>query len=406
MKDKTYHNNMNITQKLYDTDAYASEFQATVISCEKKSYIADGKNQQGYAVVLDKTLFFPEEGGQSCDKGTLNGVFVNHVAENDGVTEHYIDDEFEEGLNVCGIIDFSHRYRNMQFHSGEHVFSGLVSSLFGVKNVGFHLGKEFMTMDYEALFTKEMIDTVEDAANEVIYKNLEISAEYFPSEDLKNAEYRSKIDIDGDVRIVTIPGVDVCACCAPHVKRTGEIGVLKVADFEKYKGGTRVYVVCSADALADYRRKNDDNVMMSKLFSVKRDQVADAAKRMYDENERLRADIVALGKKYCELLAKSYTVSQKPAIIFENGIGASGMRTVANEVMKKVPLVAVFDKKEKDTYNFIMASETLNCKEILNDVSKSFTAKGGGSERMLQGTLCGTEKAVFEHFEKLDTSNF
>ena len=402
MKNKTYHNDMNITQKLYDVDAYATEFSAKVISCDKKSYNNGQTKTEGFALVLDKTLFFPEEGGQSCDKGTVDSVAVEHVAIADGKIEHFVSVAFEQGAQVCGKIDFSHRYRNMQHHSAEHIFSGLASALFGVKNVGFHLGKEFMTMDYDAVLTKEMIDKIESFANEVIYKNLDISAKYYDAEELCDVEYRAKIDIRGDIRIVTIPDVDVCACCAPHVAKTGEIGIIKVTDFEKYKGGTRVYVVCADDALCNYRMQNDDITAMSRLFSVKKEDVLCGAQKLVRENERLCADLSALNKKYCVLLAQSFENTDKPICVFESGIGAGGMRIVANELVAKTPLALVFDLKENDMYNFIMASEKLNCKDLIKTISASLNAKGGGSEKMVQGTICAEKAKIQEFFENVD----
>lgn len=398
MKNKTYHNNMNTTQKLYDDDAYATDFFAKVVSCEKKDCLVDGKKTEGFALVLDRTLFFPEEGGQSCDKGTINGQNVCYVSINDEVIEHFVAQPFDVGSEVFGKIDFSHRYRNMQHHSAEHICSGLASSLFGVSNVGFHLGKEFMTMDYDAVFTKEMVDSIEDEANRVIYKNLDISAGYFASQELRDTVYRSKIDIDGDVRIVTIPDVDVCACCAPHVAKTGEIGIIKITHFEKYKGGTRVFVQCADDALRDYRFKNDIVTAMSSLLSAKTEYVSDAAKRLSAENERMSADLAALNKKYCLLLAESYGISHRPVCVFENGIGSGGIRIVANELKKKAPLVVVLDQKENNTYSFVMASEKYDCRNVLTELSGIFAAKGGGSERMIQGTLFGDRKNIEKFF--------
>jgi len=195
---------INKTVKLYDTDAYLKEFESVVISCSE--------NEKGqFEAVLEATAFFPEEGGQSCDKGTLNGCEVIKVTINDGVIYHILSEPIDAGTAVCGKIEFAHRYRNMQHHSGEHIVSGLVHKNFGYTNVGFHLGRGDMTMDYDGEFDGEKVEYIEKAANKVIYENIEIIANYPETDSLENIQYRSKIDIKENVRLVTIGEYDICA---------------------------------------------------------------------------------------------------------------------------------------------------------------------------------------------------
>ena len=150
-----------MTVKLYDIDAYIKEFEATVISCDE----CDG----GYIAVLDKTAFFPEEGGQTCDSGTIDGIEVTHVKINENTVYHILPSPIEVGKSVLCKIDFDHRYYNMQHHTGEHILSGIVHKLYGYENVGFHLSREDMTVDFSGELTREQLDEIEILENKSIY---------------------------------------------------------------------------------------------------------------------------------------------------------------------------------------------------------------------------------------------
>ncbi len=374
------------TIKLYDTDAYATEFDASVLSCKKVD--------TGYAVILDKTLFFPEEGGQSCDVGKISGIPVLSVEITDGIITHYLSTPLREGEKVCGKIDFSHRYRNMQHHSGEHIVSGLVSKTFGYNNVGFHLGKSDMTMDYDGELCSTDIQVIEDAANAAIYKNIEIISEYPDSSVLQSLEYRSKLELSENVRIVTIGEYDVCACCAPHVARTGEIGIIKIVDFYRYKGGTRVHALCGTDALSDYRERLAVTTSLATLLSTKTASIVDSVINLQSENSRLSTQLTAMTKKYCLTVADAVAVEDSGCLIFDEQIGAGGMRVIVNAVAKKRRWCAVFDKTAKNKYNFIVASEYNNAKEILSHLAEKTTVRGGGSDSMVQGSVEASRKEI------------
>ena len=220
---------MTETVKLFYEDSHMHEFNATVLSCQP-----DGNT---YRVVLDRTAFFPEGGGQYGDIGTLNGVKVVDTREKDGIVYHRTEAPIEEGSTVHGSLDWEVRFERMQQHSGEHIISGIVHRRFGYENVGFHLGEDYCTMDFNGPITKEQLKEIEIEANEAIFRDIDILTTTPTKEELKNMEYRSKIEIEGQVRIVTIPGYDVCACCAPHLTKTGEIGLIKLVDMTNYKGG-------------------------------------------------------------------------------------------------------------------------------------------------------------------------
>ena len=227
-----------MTEKLYDKDSHLKEFTGTVLSCKKTG--------EKYAVTLNRTAFFPEGGGQQSDRGYIGGAYISDVQIKNGEILHFADKPLSVGQAYDCKLDFDFRFRNMQNHSGEHIISGIVHRLYGFNNVGFHLGAE-MTMDFDGELTRRQLDEIEDLANKAVCENLPVKAYYPTDEELKQLDYRSKLDLKENVRIVEIKGVDVCACCAPHVKATGEIGIIKILDFEKYKGGVRLIVKCGAD---------------------------------------------------------------------------------------------------------------------------------------------------------------
>ena len=249
------------TEKLFYEDSHLKEFTAKVISC--KPY------KEQYKVVLDRTAFFPEGGGQYADTGMLDDVRVLDVHEKEGIIYHTTEKALEAGKTVTGKINWEERFEKMQQHTGEHIVSGLVHERFGYNNVGFHLGSDYCTMDFDGTLTKEQLREIELAANQAVWKNIDIVVTYPSKEELANMDYRSKIEIEGQVRIVTVPGYDVCACCAPHVKKTGEIGMLKLVNMVNYKGGERITMLCGVRALKDYEAKDANGKEISALLCAK-----------------------------------------------------------------------------------------------------------------------------------------
>ena len=231
-----------MTIRLYDKDVDMLDFSAVVKTCAQR--------ENGYVVTLDQTAFFPEGGGQGADHGTLGGVQVLDAHDVHGEVEHLVSAPLTIGSEVRGHVDAARRLDMMQQHSGEHMFSGLVHGLFGYDNVGFHIGTEAVTMDFNGTLTEEDVRRVELLANQAVWRDQPVEAFVPDRETLANIEYRSKKEIDGDVRIVRIEGVDTCACCGTHVHTTGAVGQIKVVGVQKYKSGVRVSILCGRRALA------------------------------------------------------------------------------------------------------------------------------------------------------------
>lgn len=386
-----------MTIKLYDTDSYLTEFEAKVLSCKEC--------EKGFEVILDQTAFFPEEGGQCCDKGCIDGIEVIDVQLSDDSIVHYLKEALEAGKTVKGKIDFKVRFRNMQNHTGEHIICGIAHEKYGYENAGFHLGEDTVTMDLDGPLTKEQIDEIEFLANEAVYKNLEVSACYPPEEELEKIPYRSKSEIQGKVRIVTIDGVDICACCAPHVSRTGEVGIIKIVDFFAHRGGVRITLLCGFDALCDYRQRYAQTLAISNMLSVKQHETADGVKKLLDDMGKLRGEISEKSKALAALYADSIDETKENVILFTT-LNRDEMRDIVNRGMKKCKgIVAVLSGNDTDGYGYIFGSENVKLKDFSKELNSALNGRGGGSDTMIQGNL-GAKKEEIESFMKNNNLNF
>ncbi len=373
------------TVKLYDLDAYLSEFSAVVISCESK--------ENGYNVELDRTAFFPEAGGQTADSGIIGAARVLDVQiVNEETIYHIVDKPLTVGSEVKCEIDFAERFKKMQIHSGEHIVSGVMHSLFGLSNVGFHLGESEVTLDFNEVLTREQLDNAERLANEIIYKNVPIRCYYPARDELSSLEYRSKKELEGAVRIVEIEGYDRCACCAPHVKNTGEVGIIKLTHFEKLRGGTRITLLCATDAVNDYREKYRNVSEISALLCAKQSETARAVQKLLNDKAELNSRLLALKKDYLALKAEGIEKGNEPYIMFTEDMSINDMRAFANLVIEKRPAVFAFSKADNG-YNYLCAGE--NMKAFLELLS-TLPGGGGGSDKMIQGTLAAKDKEIKE----------
>ena len=391
-----------MTEQLYYQDSYIKDFEAVVLSC-----IPNGNH---FEAVLDRTAFFPEGGGQCADTGVLHienrEIQVFDVQERNGEIIHFIDKEILPGQAVIGELDFQERFSKMQQHTGEHIISGIVHRRFGYENVGFHLGKEEVTMDYDGPLTPEELRSIEYEANQVVAENREIRA-YFPgTEELEKIPYRSKKELQGKIRIVEIQDCDICACCAPHVKTTGNVGLIKITNAIRYKGGMRLWITCGMRALEDYNQKEASVVQISNMLSAKQQEVTDAVKRLTEEIQQLKEKAA----KMQERLVMGYLESEKEALkenpnanllLFEKELDAVAMRNFVNAGMELTKGVCgVFIGDEKQGFRYVLGSSG-DIREIGKKLNEAFQGKGGGKPPMIQGSLVGEEKKIREFLEKV-----
>ena len=386
-----------MTDKLFYQDSHLNKFEAEVISCEP----VEGEEGR-YEIVLDQTAFFPEGGGQYADHGSLGGAEVLDVQERDGQVFHITDRPLEPGMSVKGQLDWEERFMKMQQHTGEHIVSGLVHGRFGYNNVGFHLGSEDCTMDFNGEITREELREIEVEANRAVWKNLEVQVLYPSPEEAGKMEYRSKIEIEGQIRIVVIPGYDVCACCAPHVKRTGEIGMIKLTDVQRYKGGVRVTMLCGIRSLKDYEMKQEQTAEISALLCAKTEETALAVRRMKEECSDLKYQITEKDRLLAAYRADLVPDEEEVVCIFTEDIAGEAMRLLMNRVLEKErKLCAVFYGNDADGYRYVIGSRKNDMRMLAKEFNAAFSGRGGGKPEMVQGTAKGSASEMREWiFEK------
>ncbi len=380
-----------MTDKLFYKDGYMQEFTASVISCE------EGK--KGYELVLDKTAFFPEGGGQYGDQGYLDSVRVVDTKEKGGLVYHYTKEPLEVGKQVTGRLDWGLRFDRMQQHSGEHIISGLVHKRYGYNNVGFHLADEYCTMDFDGPISMEALKEIEEEANKVVFANLPIHILYPSKEELKDLEYRSKIEIEGQVRIVEIPGVDICACCAPHTASTGEIGLIKLVRMDNYKGGERIYMLSGMRALKDYQTKEESVKAISAALCAKEDQVAYAVEKLKEEQASLKNELASLKQNLLSFRAAEISVEDPVTLIFDADLSGNEPREFMNLLLEKGAVTcAIFAGDDKKGYRYVIGSRKEDVRPY-GDQLKSLGGRGGGKAEMIQGSIQAKEADLREIFD-------
>ena len=379
-----------MTDKLYYKDAYIKEFDANVLLVRKE--------EKGYAVVLDKTAFFPEEGGQYSDHGFIGDARVEDVKEANGLIYHYTDKPVEEGTKVHCKIDFDERYEKMQCHSGEHILSGLIHKLYGLDNVGFHLGAVDVTMDISAPLTREQLDKVEELANEIIYKNIEIRTEFPASDELSGMEYRAKLDLTENVRIVRIGEYDACACCAPHVKRTGEIGVIKILDFAKLRGGIRIRITAGWRALREFRSLYNTAGEVSALLSVPKTDIAEGTKKLLSSLAEEKAKFSEYRLKRISEEAYSMKRIEGNCVTVIPEANVEELIAFANIATEKVSGRLVLLCGEEGAYKYVISSCAEDLRAEAKEINKSLLGRGGGKPNMIQGSFSSSLAEIKKYF--------
>lgn len=383
-----------MTEKLYDLDAYLRSFTAEVLACTPIG--------QDYEVILNATAFFPEEGGQSADTGRLGGAAVRDVRIKDGVIRHITDSPLPVGSTVAGEIDFAPRFEKMQCHTAEHILSGLFHSLYGIENVGFHLGEREVTLDTSAPVTPEMLAEVEERANRAIWENRPVTCRYPSPEELSSMSYRSKIEIQGAVRIVEIEGIDVCACCAPHVRRTGEIGIVKCISAEKHKSGTRITMLAGSRA---YRYLCDvfsaaHTVAVS--LSCGNTDLPGAVASLKAEAAQIRNEASSLVRRLAEEQAKALPETPGSlAVLLDDSATADAMLAYANAAIGKVGGVLGVFLPQKDALRYLLMIREGDITPVVRAFNKALSARGGGKGNLAQGTVPATFAEVEAYFASL-----
>ena len=378
------------TRKLYYEDSHLREFTAEVLSC--------AETEKGFEIILSATAFYPEGGGQACDLGSLGQAQVLDVRERGESIIHLCSQPLETGSQVLGAIDWARRFDLMQQHSGEHIISGIVHEKYGYHNVGFHMGPNMITIDFDGPIPAEDLPGIELAANQAVWQNLPLHIWYPSEEELPTVGYRSKRALPWPVRIVEVPGFDKCACCGTHVAFTGEIGVIKLFSMIKFHEGVRIEMACGQRALAALNHAFDQNRQVSQAFSAKITETGEAARKMNDmlAAEKFRA--TGLQKQLFRYTAERY-VDQEIALHFEAGLEPALVRDLADMIADQVTgMAAVFSGTDDEGYSFCLMTRNGDLRAFGKTMTQALGGRGGGKPIFQQGRVNATEAEIRSFF--------
>lgn len=384
-----------MTEKLYYGNQYQTEGKATVLACRPVE--AKQNAAACWEVVLDRTVFYPTGGGQPCDLGTLNGVPVTDVSERGEEIVHRVTAPLSVGSEAVMAVDWDRRFDLMQQHSGEHLISGVIHSRFGYENVGFHMGADFVTIDFSGMLTPEELSAVEAEANEWVWKNVPIEIAYPDAEALKTIPYRSKKELTGQVRIVTIPGADICACCGTHVSNTGEIGLIKIFSCVKFHDGVRLELLCGRRALAYLSEIAEQNRRVSGLLSAKPLETAAAVQRLLDAEAAQKQRAAGLEEAVFAQKAQAL-MGKGNVLLFEPAMSPDSLRRLTDLVMSACGgRAAIFAGSDAEGYKYAVGEQNGDLRQLVKDLNAQLHGRGGGKPFFVQGSV-QTGRAEIEAF--------
>lgn len=375
------------TVKLYYEDARQAAFEATVQACEEA--------ENGWDIILDRTAFYPEGGGQPSDQGTLERWDVLDVQEKDGVILHRLEKPLLPGTKVSGRVDMARRFDYTQQHSADHILSGVIHKRYGFDNVGFHMGQDSTFIDLDGMLDDSELMEMERVANEVVWMDLPVEVSWPDADTLRTMAYRSKKPLDGAVRIVTVPGIDVCACCGTHVRRTGEVGTIKIISSTKVRGGVRVEYVAGRRAYAYFNEVQLQNRLVSVSLSAKQLRTAEAVRRLLEERDALQERAAKLEQEHFSSLARQLCGSGD-ALIFEDGLSADSIRRLADAVKETCGgKVMVFSGDDAQGYKYAAAVKEGDIREDVKALNEALNGRGGGRDaNFVQGSVKATRAEI------------
>lgn len=378
-----------MTEKLYYQDPFLKEFTAVVVSCEVE--------KEHYAVILDRTAFYPEGGGQSADHGTLGDAHVLDTRDRGGEVVHICDKPLTVGESVRGAIDFERRFDLMQQHSGEHIVSGMICGRFHCDNVGFHVGKDTVTIDFNADITAEELREIERLANRYIQEDHPISITYPSPEELAALPYRSKKELTGEVRIVAFPGADCCACCGTHVKTSGQVGLVKLLSIVKFREGVRIEMLAGNRAINHYTTVLEQNTRISQTLSAKPHETAAAVERLQAQIYALQGRVAALESADHARKAAEYA-GKGNVLLIEDDMSPDSVRKLADAVLEQCGgRCAVFAGADGN-YKYAIGEKDGDLRALVKELNAALSGRGGGKPNFAQGSAACTETQIRAFF--------
>ena len=381
------------TEKLYYADPFLKTFTATVLDCQP------GKN--GFLVTLDRTAFYPEGGGQPADQGTLDGAAVTDVHEKNGVVIHNVDSAVEIGKTVTGVIDWARRFDHMQQHSGEHICSGLICGRYHCDNVGFHMGTDMVTIDFNADIPWEELLEIEAQANQYIYEDHPIDIQFHRGAELDAIDYRSKKPLEGDVRIVAFPGADCCACCGTHVLRSGQVGLVKFLSVQKFREGVRIELLCGKRALNYLSRTWEQAKTIGQRLSVKPVDAAAAVERLENELSAAKLRCAQLEESVFAAIAQEQA-GKGDVLLFQPPMKPDSVRKLADAAAKTCGGLAAVFAGEGIHYAYALGrADGQDISAQVKAMNAALHGRGGGRNGFAQGSV-EAERSAIEAFFKED----
>ena len=378
------------TIKLYYQDPFLCQFEATVLDCA-----ADKKQ---WKLILDRTAFYPEGGGQGADHGTLGEAKVLDVHEKDGVIYHTCDRPLPVGETVTGRIDWARRFDHMQQHSGEHIVSGMLCGTYHCDNTGFHMGADVVTIDYNADIPWEGVLDIERRANRYIWENHPIVIRYPSPEELVTLPYRSKKALEGPVRITEFPGADMCACCGTHVTTSGQVGLVKFIGWQKFRDGVRLELLCGQRALDCLAAGWEQARQIGQALSVKPQSTFAAVSRLQEELLSLKEKAARLEEADFAHTAAQYRGAGSVLHIAEP-LDGDGARRLCDAIAKAAGgRCAVFAGQDGD-YRYAVIESGGDLRQFIKDMNTALHGRGGGRDGFAQGSAACTAEEVRAFFQ-------
>lgn len=380
------------TEKIYYQDSAARICQAQVMECRQ--------GKKGYEIRLDRTVFYPEGGGQPYDTGRLNQVQVLEVHEKENEVWHYTAEPLEAGTQVTAEINWERRLDLMQQHSGEHIVSGMIHEKYGYNNIGFHMGPETITIDFDGEIPEADLKEIELAANRYVWENHALEISWPTPEELAVLPYRSKKELTGDVRIVTWPGADLCACCGVHVKYSGEIGQIVLVSSQRAKGGVRIEMMCGGRTLTYTNQLKEQNRRISNLLSAKWNDTAHAAEKLFEEYQQIKFRMVGMELEKISRIAAE-KAGQGDQLIFEDQLSPDSVRKLAVEVMESCGgRCAVFSGDDQQGYRYVIGKKDGDLRSFVKMMNQELRGRGGGKPFFVQGSVQASRGEIEKYFRE------
>ena len=407
-----------MTEKLYYQDAYLKEFSAAIEEVSAADRVL--------RIRLDRTAFYPEGGGQGADHGSLmlpdgNVLQIIDVQEQDGKIWHMVscgegpaceaagtarhgadhqepEQRIAAGMRVTGRIDWDRRFDHMQQHSGEHIVSGMICARFHCDNVGFHLGEDVVTIDFNHRITMEEAEEIEEQANRYIWEDHVLEVLWPTQEELQTLAYRSKKELEGNVRIACFPEADTCACCGTHVSSSAQVGLVKFLSAKNFHEGTRLELLCGSRAVRFLSMNYRVNKAAAVLLSSSEEHTADHVARLIEENIRLKADCAAAQDRMLRMRAETFQ-GKGDVCVVEDTLDPAQARPLADLIADSCGGRASVFVRDGSSYRYAVIHRNTDITDFVKKLNESLGGRGGGRSGFAQGSVSAAKQEIETFFE-------